>query len=139
LRCHCTRLYLEVTRVHLQFLRVQHAQLCICSLDVVHVLHSLLQGLHDHFSMSCYFGIGGDSSSIVEVSKAAKVPLSPGVHNQTPEHTHTTNKTWSHLEIAAGPTTSLSILEKMLWMVERSESVHFTILMQVSVFVTSSV
>uniref|UniRef100_A0A8C5EH18 Uncharacterized protein n=1 Tax=Gouania willdenowi TaxID=441366 RepID=A0A8C5EH18_GOUWI len=88
-RCHCTRLYLEVTRVHLQFLRVQHAQLCICSLDVVHVLHSLLQGLHDHFSMSCYFGIGGDSSSIVEVSKAAKVPLSPGVHNQTPEHTHT--------------------------------------------------
>uniref|UniRef100_A0A8C5EDS5 Uncharacterized protein n=1 Tax=Gouania willdenowi TaxID=441366 RepID=A0A8C5EDS5_GOUWI len=80
-RCHCTWLYLEVTRVHLQFLRVQHAQLCICSLDVVHVLHSLLQGLHDHFSMSCYFGIGGDSSSIVEVSKAAKVPLSPGSDN----------------------------------------------------------
>uniref|UniRef100_A0A3B5M6Z1 Uncharacterized protein n=1 Tax=Xiphophorus couchianus TaxID=32473 RepID=A0A3B5M6Z1_9TELE len=70
-------LYVEVVGVHLQFLRVQHAQVFVCGLNVVHVLHSFLQTCHDDLSVSRHFG----------VSKAAKVPLSPGVDNQTPEET----------------------------------------------------
>jgi len=77
--------YHEVVRVHLQFLGVQHAQLCICLFDVVHVLHSSFQTSEDHLSVSCNPRIWCDSSSVVQVSKTAKVPLSPGVDNQTPE------------------------------------------------------
>uniref|UniRef100_A0A3Q1J7Q3 Uncharacterized protein n=1 Tax=Anabas testudineus TaxID=64144 RepID=A0A3Q1J7Q3_ANATE len=52
---------------------MQHAQLCICGLDVVQVLHSPGQTLQDNFS--------------VKVSKFTEVPLSPGVDNQTPGKT----------------------------------------------------
>uniref|UniRef100_A0A3Q4H6P1 Uncharacterized protein n=1 Tax=Neolamprologus brichardi TaxID=32507 RepID=A0A3Q4H6P1_NEOBR len=53
-------------------LSMQRTQLCICGLDVVHVLHCFFQSFHDDFSMS-------------KVSKLTKIPLSPGVDNQTPE------------------------------------------------------
>uniref|UniRef100_A0A3Q2NPS3 Uncharacterized protein n=1 Tax=Fundulus heteroclitus TaxID=8078 RepID=A0A3Q2NPS3_FUNHE len=56
---------------------VEHTQVLVCGLDVVHVLHSFFQAGKDNLPVSCNFG----------VSKAAKVPLSPGVDNQTPEAT----------------------------------------------------
>uniref|UniRef100_A0AAQ6A0C9 Uncharacterized protein n=1 Tax=Amphiprion ocellaris TaxID=80972 RepID=A0AAQ6A0C9_AMPOC len=68
--------YLEVVRIHVQLLRVQHAQLFVGGLDVVHVLHSTVQTVED------------------KVSKVSKVPLSPGVDNQTPEEERYICLTW---------------------------------------------
>uniref|UniRef100_A0A3B4YYD6 Uncharacterized protein n=1 Tax=Stegastes partitus TaxID=144197 RepID=A0A3B4YYD6_9TELE len=78
---------LEIVRIHMQFLRVQHAQLCVGGLDVVHVLHSTVQTVEDSFSVNCNHWVCFDGSRVVEVSKVSKVPLSPGVDNQTPEET----------------------------------------------------
>uniref|UniRef100_A0A3P9I9M7 Uncharacterized protein n=1 Tax=Oryzias latipes TaxID=8090 RepID=A0A3P9I9M7_ORYLA len=71
----------------MQFLGVQHAQICVSLLDVVHVLHGQLQTRQDNLSVCCDLWVGGDGGGVVEVSKAAKVPLSPGVYDQTPEET----------------------------------------------------
>uniref|UniRef100_A0A3Q3LPQ1 Uncharacterized protein n=1 Tax=Mastacembelus armatus TaxID=205130 RepID=A0A3Q3LPQ1_9TELE len=73
----------EVVGVHLQFLGVQHAQLCIFCLDVVQVLHSSLQTAKDGFPVSFNIRVCGDCIGIVEVSKFSKIPLSPG---QGPRH-----------------------------------------------------
>uniref|UniRef100_A0A3Q2Q5C9 Uncharacterized protein n=1 Tax=Fundulus heteroclitus TaxID=8078 RepID=A0A3Q2Q5C9_FUNHE len=62
---HHEQLYVEVVGVHLQFLRVQHTQLFVRGLDVIHVLHSFLQTGEDNLPVSCHLG----------VPKAAKVPL----------------------------------------------------------------
>lgn len=144
----CTRLYLEVIRVYLQFLGVQHTQVFEWVLDVVQVLRSFCETTHDHFSMSCHFGICHYRIRTGEVSKFTKISLSPGVDNQTSEGTHTHKKKritsrnalnfgfmlWnnkkksSNLERAAQPTVPASILEKMSAMVARSKSDHLTIL-----------
>uniref|UniRef100_A0A3B4A2P9 Uncharacterized protein n=1 Tax=Periophthalmus magnuspinnatus TaxID=409849 RepID=A0A3B4A2P9_9GOBI len=65
--------YPEVVGIHVQLLRVQHAQLGVGCLDVVHVLDGPVQSVQ-HL----------DPVSIVEVTVATKVSLSPGVDNQTP-------------------------------------------------------
>uniref|UniRef100_A0A3Q2D121 Uncharacterized protein n=1 Tax=Cyprinodon variegatus TaxID=28743 RepID=A0A3Q2D121_CYPVA len=70
--------YIEVVRINMELLRVQHTQVFVCGLDVIHVLHSLFQTSKDNLSMSGHFGVGLYSFRIVEVSKATKVPLSPG-------------------------------------------------------------
>uniref|UniRef100_A0A8C2X8B5 Uncharacterized protein n=1 Tax=Cyclopterus lumpus TaxID=8103 RepID=A0A8C2X8B5_CYCLU len=62
---HVPQLYLEIIGVHAQFLRVQHAQLGVGVLQVVH-------------------WISHDCSGVVEVSKVTEIPLSPGVDDQTP-------------------------------------------------------
>uniref|UniRef100_A0A3Q2D127 Uncharacterized protein n=1 Tax=Cyprinodon variegatus TaxID=28743 RepID=A0A3Q2D127_CYPVA len=76
---HYSQELLEIVRVYLQLLRVQHAQIFVCGLDVIHVLHSFLQTFDDNLSVSRHFGVRCYSSRIVEVSKATKVPLSPGL------------------------------------------------------------
>merc|ERR1719309_5330 len=75
----------EVVGIHVQFLRVQHTQLGIGCLDVVHVLHSPVHTVQDDFPVIRHHGISYDSSSVIKVSKVSKIPLSPGVDNQTPK------------------------------------------------------
>uniref|UniRef100_A0A665V8M8 Uncharacterized protein n=1 Tax=Echeneis naucrates TaxID=173247 RepID=A0A665V8M8_ECHNA len=67
--------YPEVIRIHMQLLRVHHAQLGVGALDVVHVLHGIFQPTHHCLSMCGHFRVSHDG----------KVSLSPGVHNQKPE------------------------------------------------------
>uniref|UniRef100_A0A8C7X1D7 Uncharacterized protein n=1 Tax=Oryzias sinensis TaxID=183150 RepID=A0A8C7X1D7_9TELE len=67
----------------MQFLGVQHAQICVSLLDVIHVLHGQLQTRQDNLSVCCDLWVGGDGGGVVEVPKAAKVPLSPGTSNKT--------------------------------------------------------
>uniref|UniRef100_A0A8C2X8R3 Uncharacterized protein n=1 Tax=Cyclopterus lumpus TaxID=8103 RepID=A0A8C2X8R3_CYCLU len=81
---HVPQLYLEIIGVHAQFLRVQHAQLGVGVLQVVHVLHTPLQTVEDSLSMFCNQWISHDCSGVVEVSKVTEIPLSPGVDDQTP-------------------------------------------------------
>lgn len=81
------QVYLEVVRVHVQFLGVQHTQFGIGILDVVHVLHSTVQTVEDSYSVLCNQRIYSDGSGVVEVSKVPEIPLSPGVDDQTPEGT----------------------------------------------------
>ena len=72
----------------MQFLRVQHAQLRISVLDVVHVLHSPVQTVEDSCSMFCNQWVCNDGLGIVEISKVAEIPLTPGVDDQAPEKKH---------------------------------------------------
>uniref|UniRef100_A0A8C2XAJ7 Uncharacterized protein n=1 Tax=Cyclopterus lumpus TaxID=8103 RepID=A0A8C2XAJ7_CYCLU len=84
---HAPQLYLEIVGVHVQFLRVQHAQLGVGVLHVVHVLHTSVQTVQDNCSVFCNIWISHDCSGVVEVSKVTEIPLSPGVDDQTPEET----------------------------------------------------
>lgn len=81
------QVYLEVIRVHMQLLGVQHAQFGIFGLDVVHVLHGPVQTVEDGCSVFCNQWVSDDGSGVVEVSKVTEIPLSPGVDDQTPEDT----------------------------------------------------
>uniref|UniRef100_A0AAQ4QM48 Uncharacterized protein n=1 Tax=Gasterosteus aculeatus aculeatus TaxID=481459 RepID=A0AAQ4QM48_GASAC len=85
--------YLEVVRVHVQFLGVQHAQLGVSCLDVVHVLHSPLQSVENSCSVFCNQRISHNCCGVVEVSKVTEIPLSPGVDDQTPEKSTSTSQT----------------------------------------------
>uniref|UniRef100_A0A665V9A6 Uncharacterized protein n=1 Tax=Echeneis naucrates TaxID=173247 RepID=A0A665V9A6_ECHNA len=75
---------LEIIGIHMQLLGVQHTQLSVGLLDVVHVLHGPLQTAQHHLSVICHHWVGDDGCGVVEVSKSAEIPLSPGVDHQTP-------------------------------------------------------
>lgn len=77
--------YPEVVRVHVQFLGVQNAQFFVGVLDVVHVLHGSVKSVQHNFAMSSNLRVVHDGICVVQVSKTAKVPLSPGVDNQEPK------------------------------------------------------
>ena len=76
--------YPEVVGIHVQFLGVQHAELCICASDVVHVLQGSVQSVQHHFAVSGDHWVPHDGSGIVQVAEVAKVPLRPWVHDKTP-------------------------------------------------------
>uniref|UniRef100_A0A665V9V0 Uncharacterized protein n=1 Tax=Echeneis naucrates TaxID=173247 RepID=A0A665V9V0_ECHNA len=81
---HFSALYLEVIGIHMQLLGVQHTQLGVGLLDAVHVIHGPLQTAQHHLSVICHHRVGDDGCGVVEVSKSAEIPLSPGVDHQTP-------------------------------------------------------
>uniref|UniRef100_A0A665V9Y5 Uncharacterized protein n=1 Tax=Echeneis naucrates TaxID=173247 RepID=A0A665V9Y5_ECHNA len=81
---HHHALYLEVIGIHMQLLGVQHTQLGVGLLDVVHVIHGPLQTAQHHLSVICHHRVGDDGCGVVEVSKSTEIPLSPGVDHQTP-------------------------------------------------------
>lgn len=77
--------YPEVVGVHVDFLRVHHAQLGVGGLDVVHVLHSTVQAPHHCLAMLCYLRVCQNGGGGGQVAKTCEVSLSPGIHNQYPE------------------------------------------------------
>uniref|UniRef100_A0A3B5Q8R3 Uncharacterized protein n=1 Tax=Xiphophorus maculatus TaxID=8083 RepID=A0A3B5Q8R3_XIPMA len=72
--------YLEIGRIHPEFEGMKLTEGGQSAREIVDALHSFSQGSHDGGTMLLHFGGLG-------VSKAAKVSLSPGVDNQTPEET----------------------------------------------------
>uniref|UniRef100_A0A8C5GGE8 Uncharacterized protein n=1 Tax=Gouania willdenowi TaxID=441366 RepID=A0A8C5GGE8_GOUWI len=83
-RHHHVKLYLEVVGIHVELLGVQHAQLSVRLLDVVHVLQGAVQAVQDLHSVSRNVWVHLDGLGIVEVTKSTKVPLGPGIHDQAP-------------------------------------------------------
>ena len=83
----CYYCYPEVVGVDMQLIGVQLAQLLVRVLDVVHVLHSSVQTVHNLGAMGCDHWVNYDVLCAVQVAKGTEVPQAPGVHDQTPEET----------------------------------------------------
>lgn len=76
--------YPEVIRIHMDYVRVLHAQGFVDFLDVVQVLHSSFQPTHHYLTMLGHFLVSQDGSVSGNVAKRTEVSLSPGIHNQEP-------------------------------------------------------
>ena len=87
--------YPEVVRIHMEFLRVHHAQLGVRILDVVQVLHSIFQTTHHCLTMLADLSVSEDGGIGGDVSKCCEVSLSPRIHNQKPGMTRITRTHWS--------------------------------------------
>uniref|UniRef100_A0A8C4DPA9 Uncharacterized protein n=1 Tax=Dicentrarchus labrax TaxID=13489 RepID=A0A8C4DPA9_DICLA len=79
--------YPEVIRIHMDFLRVLHAQLGIDVLDVVHVLHSSVQPTHHCLTVLGHQRVSEDGGIGGEVAECCEVSLSPRIHDQKSEIT----------------------------------------------------
>uniref|UniRef100_A0A3Q3KU45 Hemoglobin subunit alpha-A-like n=2 Tax=Mastacembelus armatus TaxID=205130 RepID=A0A3Q3KU45_9TELE len=74
--------YPEVIRIHMELLRVHHAQTGVSILDVVHVLHGFIQPTHHRLAMLGHFRVSQDGDIGGQVTKSCEVSLSPWIHNQ---------------------------------------------------------
>uniref|UniRef100_A0A3P9ALB0 Uncharacterized protein n=1 Tax=Esox lucius TaxID=8010 RepID=A0A3P9ALB0_ESOLU len=64
--------------IHVQFLRVQHAQLGVGGLDVIHVLYRLVQSTQYSLSMSCNHGVSLDGSRVVKEALGKIIRMTEG-------------------------------------------------------------
>uniref|UniRef100_A0A4W6BUS3 Uncharacterized protein n=1 Tax=Lates calcarifer TaxID=8187 RepID=A0A4W6BUS3_LATCA len=72
----------QVIGIHVEYFIVQPAQISVCLLDVIHVLHCFVQCLQHHLAMGYHFGVIQNSRRGEDVSKCAEIPFGPGVDNQ---------------------------------------------------------
>lgn len=73
--------YPEIIGVYIECLTVEFAQILVSHLDVVQVLHCLVQSFQHDFAMGNDLRVPQDGRNTVQISKFSKIALSPGVDN----------------------------------------------------------
>lgn len=68
----------------MQLLGVQGAQFGVGILDVVHVIEGIVQTAQHRDAVFCDVFVALDGLCIVEIAEGTKIPLSPGVNDETP-------------------------------------------------------